>query len=150
MSKLEQLINELCPDGVEYMTISNACNISRGRVISKTYIKNNIGDYPVYSSQTENNGELGKISTYEYDGEFITWTTDGANAGSVFYRNEKFNITNVCGLLKVKIKNLNARFLYFSLLVLAKKHVKKGMGNPKLMSNTMAKIKIPLPPLPVR
>lgn len=30
---------------------------------------------------------------------------------------------------------------------MAKEHVNSGMGNPKLMSNMIAKIKIPVPPL---
>lgn len=38
MSKLDELINELCPNGVEAKTISEVCNISRGVVISKDYI----------------------------------------------------------------------------------------------------------------
>lgn len=38
MSKLDELINELCPNGVEVKTISEVCNISRGVVISKDYI----------------------------------------------------------------------------------------------------------------
>ena len=93
MSKLEELIKEVCPNGVERVAISDICAISRGIVISKDYIRDNEGEYPVYSSQTENDGCLGKINTYTYDGEFITWTTDGANAGTVFYREGKFNIT---------------------------------------------------------
>ena len=64
MSKLEELIEELCPDGVEYKRVDEIFNISRGKVMSKDYIKDNAGDYPVYSSQTENNGVLGLISTY--------------------------------------------------------------------------------------
>lgn len=84
MSKLDELINKICPDWVEYKSIEHLCQISRGKVISKDYIRDNIGEYPVYSSQTENNGILGCISTYEYNGEYLTWTTDGANAGSVF------------------------------------------------------------------
>ena len=150
MSKLEQLINELCPNGVEYKAVEDVATITRGRVISKDYINNNQGDFPVYSSQTENNGELGCISTYDFDGEYLTWTTDGANAGSVFYRTGKFSITNVCGLIKISDTNILTRFLYFVLYVEAKKHVNYGMGNPKLMSNVMAKIKVPLPPLPVQ
>ena len=94
MSKLDELIAEMCPDGVQSKKISELCCISRGIVISKEDISNNVGDYPVYSSQTENNGELGKINTYAYDGEYLTWTTDGANAGTVFYREGKFNVTN--------------------------------------------------------
>lgn len=146
MSKLEQLIQELCPNGVEYRIISEVCEISRGSVISKQYINDNIGEFPVYSSQTENNGELGKINTYEYEGEYLTWTTDGANAGTVFYRTGKFNVTNVCGLLKIISSDNLARFVYHALSVEAPKHVRSGMGNPKLMSNVMGTISIPLPP----
>lgn len=128
-------------------TISDLFIIKRGKVISKDFIKDNVGDYPVYSSQTENNGELGRISTYDFEGEYLTWTTDGANAGSVFYRNEKFNITNVCGLLQNNSSDIITRFAYYVLILEAPKYVSKGMGNPKLMSNVMGRIKIPVPPI---
>lgn len=150
MSKLDELIQEYCPDGVEYKKLGEICNISRGVVISKDYVREHQGEYPVYSSQTENDGCLGKIDTYNFDGEYITWTTDGANAGTVFYRNGKFNITNVCGLLDIIDKSINIKFLYYILSVEAGKYVNRGMGNPKLMSNVMANIKVPIPPLPVQ
>jgi len=150
MSKLDELIKKLCPNGVEYKRIDKICTISRGRVMSKEYIKDNEGIYPVYSSQTENDGELGKISTYDYEGEYLTWTTDGANAGSVFYRKGKFSITNVCGLLKVNKDNILPRYLYHSLKIETPKYVNKGMGNPKLMSNVMATIRLAVPPLEVQ
>ena len=150
MSKLDELIQELCPDGVEYKKLGEISNISRGRVMSKDYIKNNIGQFPVYSSQTENNGELGKIAPYDFDGEYLTWTTDGANAGSVFYRNGKFSITNVCGLIKVKNELVNTKYLYYALTIETHKYVNSGMGNPKLMSNVMVEVKVPVPPLEVQ
>lgn len=150
MNKIEKLIQEYCPDGVEYKELGEVSKISRGRVISKEYIRKNVGYYPVYSSQTENEGILGKINTYEYDGEYITWTTDGANAGSIFHRNGKFNITNVCGLLEINSISLNVKFLTYWLDLVAKLYVSEGMGNPKLMSNTMSKIQVPIPPLPVQ
>lgn len=125
--------------------------LSRGRVMSKEYLADNVGEYPVYSSQTANNGEIGKIRTFDHDGEAITWTTDGANAGTVFHRIGKFSITNVCGLIKIKdIKELNYKFLFYWLSIESKKHVYSGMGNPKLMSNQMAKILIPIPPLEIQ
>lgn len=123
------------------------CEISRGRVISKDYIQNNPGIYPVYSSQTEDDGVLGSISEYSHEGEYLTWTTDGANAGTIFHRKGKFNITNVCGLLKPKNEEVNIRYLYFILGKSANKHVSRGMGNPKLMSNVMGRIRVPVPPL---
>lgn len=117
--------------------------------MSKDYLRDHAGPYPVYSSQTANEGVFGFIDTYDYDFESITWTTDGANAGSVFYHNgKKFSITNVCGLLKVKDdSNVIPKYLYYALGQVIKRHVSKGMGNPKLMSNAMSKIRVPIPPV---
>ena len=150
MSKLQDLIQKLCPDGVEYKKLGDVCELSRGTVYSKTYIVENAGEYPVYSSQTANNGELGRISTFDYDGEYLTWTTDGAYAGTIFHRKGKFSITNVCGLISIKITDLSIRFLYYWLSIKAKEHVYSGMGNPKLMSNQMIPIEVPIPPLKVQ
>lgn len=150
MSKIDELLEALCPDGVELRRVDEICDISRGKVMSKDFIQANEGEYPVYSSQTENDGELGRISSYAYDGEYLTWTTDGANAGSVFYRKGKFSITNVCGLLKVNTDDVITRYIFHTLQVEAPKYVNKGMGNPKLMSNVMARIKLAVPPLDVQ
>lgn len=150
MSRLDELIKELCPDGVEKKRIDALCEIKRGRVMSKDYIASNAGDYPVFSSQTENNGELGRITTYDFDGEYLTWTTDGANAGTVFYRKGKFSVTNVCGLLKTYTEIVDTKFLYYILSIEAPKYVSSGMGNPKLMSNVMARIKVSVPPLEIQ
>ncbi len=150
MSKIDNLIKQLCPKGVECKKIGDICEISRGIVISKNYIQDNIGEYPVYSSQTEDNGCLGKIKTFAFEGEYLTWTTDGANAGTLFYRTGRFNITNVCGLLKVKDNAIYIKYLYYSLGIEAPKYVNNGMGNAKLMSNVMSNIRIPLPPLHIQ
>lgn len=150
MNRVEELIQQLCTNGVEWKKLGEVCQLIRGKVYSKDYLKNNPGDYPVYSSQTANNGELGRISTYDYDGEFLTWTTDGAYAGTIFHRKGKFSITNVCGLIKIQSDLLIIRFLYFWLSLKAKDYVYQGMGNPKLMSNQMEIILIPIPPLPIQ
>jgi len=150
MNNINTLIAQLCPDGVEFRELGDVCKINRGRVMSKEYIRDNSGNYPVYSSQTANDGILGKIKSYDYDGEFLTWTTDGANAGSIFYRKGKFSITNVCGLLEPEKKIISTKFLGYWLDIVAKNYVSAGMGNPKLMSNVMAKIAIPFPPLPIQ
>lgn len=95
------------------ITVGELCDINRGRVMSKGYLEKHRGAYPVYSSQTANNGRFGFINSYDYDGEYITWTTDGANAGSVFYHDEKFSITNVCGLLRIKDSRVRAKYLKY-------------------------------------
>ena len=132
---------------VEWKKLGDVANLVRGKVISKDYIRDNEGDYPVYSSQTANDGVMGCIDSYMFAGDYLTWTTDGAYAGTVFRRKGKFNITNVCGLIDIKDDSLNQDFLYYWLTLTAKSYVLEGMGNPKLMSNVASNIKIPLLPL---
>ncbi|WP_231259880.1 restriction endonuclease subunit S [Helicobacter pylori] len=144
--RIKMLSQILASNGVEFKKIGEICLIKRGRVIAKKILQEN-GKYPVYSSQTLNNGILGFIDTYDFDGEFLTWTTDGAYAGSVFYRNGRFSITNVCGLLQVIQDNILHKYLYYILQITAPLHVNPGMGNPKLMSVAMQQIQIPIPPL---
>ncbi len=148
----ENLIKTKCIKNVEYIPIKELCSITRGRVISKKDIEDSLEKlYPVYSSASLNDGEIGKISTFDYEGEYITWTTDGAYAGTIFKRIGKFNITNVCGLLKpLDESKLSTHYLMFALGLVSKKFVKPGSGNPKLMSNVIENIKIPVPPLSVQ
>ena len=153
MSKINELIKELCPNGVKKYIIKDICLVTRGRVISKIELQENMGEYPVYSSQTLNNGVFGKINTYDFEGQYVQWTTDGANAGSIFYRNGKFSVTNVCGLLKVKdeyFNVINTNYLSYALTMEAKKYVNYATSNPKLMSNVMEKITVLIPPIEIQ
>src|SRR5690554_1175630 len=134
------------PSHWEIATVGRLCILGRGRVISAIEIAENEGVYPVYSSQTENYGIMGKINTYDFEGEYVTWTTDGANAGTVFYREGKFNCTNVCGTIQPKNwKQIDLKFLPYYLNLGTKFSVRLDI-NPKLMNNMMAKIPIVIPP----
>ena len=132
---------------VEWKKLGEIATLIRGRVISKDYIRDFEGEYPVYSSQTANDGILGFINSYMFDGDYLTWTTDGAYAGTIFRRKGKFSITNVCGLIDITYRNIQQDFLYFWLSKTAKDYVLEGMGNPKLMSNVASTILIPIPSL---
>jgi type I restriction enzyme, S subunit len=131
------------PDWVWYR-VDEICDLGRGRVISQDEIHRHAGDYPVFSSQSKDDGILGYIDTYDFDGDYVTWTTDGANAGTVFLRTERFNCTNVCGTLKPKYPDTSANFLARFLSTLTKRHV-SYVGNPKLMNNVMAAIRVRMP-----
>jgi|688.fasta_scaffold136858_3 type I restriction enzyme S subunit len=121
--------------------------LGRGRVISNEDIAASPGDFPVYSSQTERDGEMGRIGTYDFEGDYLTWTTDGANAGSVYQRAGRFNCTNVCGTLRLKSANkMILAYALHSLRIATAAFVRMDI-NPKLMNNVMASIKIPAPPI---
>ncbi|MFP4921515.1 restriction endonuclease subunit S [Staphylococcus coagulans] len=129
----------------EEKVIKDVYKVTRGYVLAKKLMSdtpNSISKYPVYSSQTGNNGLMGYYSDYLYK-DAITWTTDGANAGSVSFRQGKFYCTNVCGVLLNELGNSNMCMAEM-LNNIAFKYVSK-VGNPKLMNNVMEMIKLKFP-----
>ena len=118
-------------------------DIGRGRVISQLELEPE--GYPVYSSQTKNNGCLGYISTYDFDRSQLTWTTDGANAGTVFLREGKHNCTNVCGTLMPKTDDNDLKYLTYTLEFIAIYHKRADINGYKIMNNEMAEIVVTLP-----
>ena len=132
-------------DAWEQRKVSEMFRVTRGYVLAATQTETERTDekpYPVYSSQTKDKGLMGYYKDYLYE-DAITWTTDGANAGTVNYRAGKFYCTNVCGVLlsnEVKANQMIAEAL---------NNVAKGyvsyVGNPKLMNNVMADIVIQIP-----
>ena len=85
---------------------------------------------------------MGYYNQYLYENA-ITWTTDGANAGTVHFRDGKFYCTNVCGVLLNEDGNAN-RCIAEILGSISKKYV-SYVGNPKLMNNVMSEIRIHIP-----
>lgn len=120
--------------------------VGRGRVISNIEISKSLNPkYPVFSSQTSNKGIMGYIDSYDFDGDYVTWTTDGANAGTTFARTGRFNCTNVCGT--IKLYDSNHVFIAELLDIINPQHVSIHLGNPKLMNDIMKKIEIKIPSL---
>ena len=92
-----------------------------------------------------------RINTYDYDWEYITFTTDWVYAWTFFYRNWKFSITNICWLIEINDNfkdKLNIKYLYYFL-----KHFWRDYANKystwryKLYKWTAEKINISFPNL---
>lgn len=130
----------------EQRKVNEIFKVTRGQVLAASLTtpeKNRGNIYPVYSSQTKDNGLLGYYSEYLFENA-ITWTTDGANAGTVNFRPGRFYSTNVNGVLI----NENGYACYAVSEIINKvayKYVSK-VGNPKLMNNVMAEINIMITP----
>ncbi|WP_313241182.1 restriction endonuclease subunit S [Stutzerimonas kunmingensis] len=125
--------------------IGEIAYVGRGRVISHREISRALSPiYPVYSSQTSNNGVMGYLDTYDFEGDYVTWTTDGVNAGTVFYRSGKFNCTNVCGTIKPIQQN--TLYVALALSQCTGRYVSRNLANPKLMNDVMKQVAIALPP----
>ena len=136
-------------DDWEQRKVSDMFKVTRGYVLAATLTNDTKSDempYPVYSSQTKDFGLMGYYRDYLYENS-ITWTTDGANAGTVNYRAGKFYCTNVCGVL------LSDKVNASQMIAEALNNVAKGyvsyVGNPKLMNNVMSDIEIMIPVSPM-
>ena len=153
MSRLDELIQRHCHDGVEHFLLGDLedagrIKLGRGNVISKADMQSCPGDYPVYSSAATNNGMIGKYGKYMFSDERISWSIDGG--GMFFYRNdEHYSITNVGGWLKVLDSNISTRYLYHALLSewSKKKYDYVHKAHPSVIR---VEYTIPVPPLPVQ
>jgi len=153
MSRIDDLIADLCPDGVEYRKLgelesSGIVALGRGAVISKTDIAATPGGYPVYSSSGSGSGEFGRYGKYMFDDERITWSIDGG--GRLFYRApHRYSVTNVCGWMTVNNTRAIPKYLYYALTVAWSKQVfdYTRKAHPSVIRDAYI---IPVPPLEVQ
>lgn len=130
----------------ERRKVRHLFSIGRGRVIPKEELVED-GLYPVYSSQTKNDGIFGYLNSYDFDQDQLTWTTDGANAGTVFRRRGKHNCTNVCGTLSPKTNATDLDFCVHAVGHAALFYKRPDTNGAKIMNEEMAAIEFPLPPM---
>lgn len=120
-------------------------------ILTKDYIGLNIGEYPVYSGQTENDGIMGEINWFEFDFQTIVIlvTTVGAKAMTTKCLIGKFSLSQNCALIIPK--NLNLNSVFFDYLLQPLFDFEKGLIStimqPSLRFEDLDKYPIPLPPL---
>lgn len=88
----------------------------RGQLLTKEYCGFNSGIYPVYSGQTENDGIMGFIDSYEFstgaDGVLFS-TTVGAKAMSLNHLKGKFSLSQNCMIISPRNNQVNIRFFFY-------------------------------------
>lgn len=85
MNKLDELIQTLCPDGVEYKLLGEVCTIKTGKLNANAKKEN--GEYPFFTCD-ENPY---KIDTYAFDTTAIIISGNGSKVGHVNKYSGKFN-----------------------------------------------------------
>ena len=146
MSKLDELIKELCPNGVEYKELGEIVKSQRGKTITKELIKD--GDIPVISG--------GQKPAYYHNesnrkGEVITVAGSGAYAGFVMYWDKPIFVSDAFSIECDK-SYLNIKYIYYFLQNNQMKiySLKKGGGVPHVYFKDMQKFLVPVPPLEVQ
>ena len=141
MSKINNLIKEMCPNGVVLKPIDSVVDLYYGK---GNNIPKDGGEYPVYGCY----GIVSSTSTFNNEDTPIVGHI--GSAGKVSWGAGKHYVTYNGTICKPKNKNeLNSRYLYHVLLSLHLEKYVKG-SQPFLSSSDFETIKIAVPPLEVQ
>ena len=110
MTHIEQMIQDMCPNGVEFKKLGEVTTIIRGERVTKSQLIEN-GQYPVVSGGVN---PMGYIDKYNREENTITIAQYGS-AGFVNYINEKFWANDVCYSVYPNEELIN-KFLYYYLV----------------------------------
>ena len=150
MSKIDELIERLCPDGVEYKTLGEVVELldSRRKPVRKDNRK--AGSYPYYGA----NGILDYIDDYLFDGVFLLVGEDGSvitpdKKPILNWAVGKIWVNNHAHVLHEKADRAILRYIYFALQTVNIFDLVKGVP-PKLNQANLKSISIPVPPLEVQ
>ena len=153
MSRLDELIRELCPDGVEYKRLEECCTLVKGKTPIQ---KAEPGEYPLVVTTSERR----TCSTYQFDKPtvcipLISSRGHGvASLNSVYYQEGKFALGNIlCGVTPNDEDYLSAKFLFEylnykkdTLLV----PLMKGGANVSMTVDSLKRVSVPVPPMQVQ
>src|SRR5574344_418886 len=147
MNKIQQLIKELCPDGVEYKALGEVCKVLRGKRLTKKELSED-EKYPVFHGGLE---PLGFYSRSNRIANSVMVINVGASAGTVGFSFVDFWSSDGCFCIE-HTNLLSSRYLYYALIcqenVLRSKV--RVAGIPTLDTIVVEKIKIPIPRLPIQ
>ena len=147
MSKLERLIQQYCPDGVEWKTLGEVCDIHKGVQFNKTDMKE-VGTYPVINGGINPSGYA---EMFNEGKNTITISQGGASAGYVNFLRNKFWLGAHCYAVIPYDTVLN-KYLYHFIKMneITLQQCQYGAGIPALAKSTISSLEIPVPPLPVQ
>ena len=165
MSKLKDLIAELCPHGVEFKPLGELCEFRAGWGFPEKEQGFKNEAYPFYKVSDMNNSEMFMDIANNYISEETAKklkckpapkdTIIFPKIGAAMSTNKKRILTqkacydnNIMGLIA---KSIDAKFLFYCFSRYKLIELAKGTGAvPSLDTNKLKQIKIPVPPLPVQ
>lgn len=145
MSKLQELINKLCPNGVEFKPLGEVCEIKRGVRVVKQELEE-FGDIPVFQNSLK---PLGYYKLSNFKG-FTSFVIGAGAAGEIGFSEKPFWAADDCFVI---ISNyLNDKYIFYCLQnnqLHLKRQVRKA-SIPRLSRVSIEKFMIPIPPIEVQ
>lgn len=148
MTYIDEMIKELCPNGVEWKELGEVCEVNKGKQLNKTLLTAD-GEYPAY-----NGGKTysGRTDSYNVEANTIIVSQGGASAGFVNFVETRFWANAHCYYLLPDMAVVDNRYLYHFLKMNQNylMEFQHGAGIPALKSDKLTKLKMPIPPLEIQ
>ncbi len=141
MSKLEELIRQYCPDGVEWKKLRDILKIRNGR----DYKHLGAGSVPVYGS----GGIMTYVDASMYNKPSVLIPRKGS-IDKIYYVDTPFWNVDTVFYTEINTLLVNEKYVFYAL---QKEHLEKlntAGGVPSLTQTVLNDVKIPVPPLPVQ
>lgn len=147
MSKLQELINKLCPNGVEFKKLKELAEIGTGSSDKKD--ANTNGKYPFFVRSKN----IEKHNAFEFDEEAIIIPGEGGIGDIFHYIKGKYALHQRVYRIHFTCDSINVKFAYYYLFAHFKSFIKK-----KAVSATVTSIRkpmiedffLPIPPIEVQ
>lgn len=147
MSKLEELIQQYCPNGVEYVRIGDIAQVGTGS--SNGNEAEEEGEYPFFvRSQT-----IKKKNDFEFDEEAIIIPGEGGIGDIFHYINGKYALHQRVYRIHFTTDEVNVKFVYHYMRAHFKQFIMMKAVSATVVSIRKPMIEdfsIPVPPLPVQ
>ena len=141
MNKIEKLIDELCPEGVEFRELGEIANIKNG----KDWKMLNSGDVPVYGT----GGIMCYVDKFSYNHPTVLIPRKGS-IENIFYLEEPFWNVDTIYYTEIDIESIIPKYFYYFLKTIDLKRLDTGSGRPSLTQAILNRIKVPIPPLAIQ
>ena len=147
MSRLSELIEQLCPDGVEYKTIQETVGVNRGKRLTKSQLSDD-GEYEVYHGSKDS--ILGKYNQYNAPAN-TTIVVNTGGIGGVKFLDRTFWCSDGSFWLG-QADYIDSKYLYYCLSGYEDYFYsqKRVGGVPTIDRSVVEDFKIPVPPLLVQ
>jgi len=140
-SKIEQLLEKLCPDGVEYKPLGELCRIRNG----SDYKHLSPGRIPVYGS----GGVMTYVDKAVYEKPSVLIPRKGS-IEKLYYVESPFWTVDTLFYTEIDTAVVVPKFLYY---LLQKEHLEQyntAGGVPSLTQGVLNKVVLPLPPIEIQ
>lgn len=140
MSRLADLIAELCPDGVEYRPLSELVRIRNGC----DYKALSSGNVPVYGS----GGVMTHVSEALGEGPTVLIPRKGSLDNIFFVEGEFWTVDTI--FYTEIASELDPKFFFYKMKTMQLSQMNEAAGVPSMNQKKLGRILIPVPPLEVQ